>query len=308
MEPLQVVGVAMMSGDGVTWHCHPIFAIFVGDYPEQILATGVKTWECLICECPRDELEGEDEYEYLDLGVISDSLGVFDDPVAQVFVWACRDAGIKPIVHPFWEGLPYANIYHSIAPDVLHQLHQGVIKHLLSWLNGAFGEADINAHCWWFPPDLNTQLFTKCVILLSPLSGTEHNQIYWLVLGMVVDLHLPNGMNSSCLIHSIHALLDFLYQSQYPIHSTTTLNLLTNALSHVHKNKAIFVDLGIWDHFNIPKLHFLKHYMDFLKLYGTTNNYSTEFTKHLHIDFAKDAYHTTNQKDEYPQMTMWLDH
>ncbi|KAH9069673.1 hypothetical protein EDB83DRAFT_2314068 [Lactarius deliciosus] len=30
-------GVAMKSGDG-TWHrCHPIFALFVGDYPEQIL-------------------------------------------------------------------------------------------------------------------------------------------------------------------------------------------------------------------------------------------------------------------------------
>ena len=40
-------------------------------------------------------------------------------------VQANRDAGIKPIAHPFWENLPYANIYYSIAPDVLHQLYQG---------------------------------------------------------------------------------------------------------------------------------------------------------------------------------------
>ncbi|KAH9962223.1 hypothetical protein BC827DRAFT_1099358, partial [Russula dissimulans] len=33
------VGIPMVSGDGV-WHCcHPIFATFVGDYPEQALVT-----------------------------------------------------------------------------------------------------------------------------------------------------------------------------------------------------------------------------------------------------------------------------
>ena len=45
MEPLQKAGfegTAMTSGDGITRWCHPIFALFVGDYPEQILATGVK--------------------------------------------------------------------------------------------------------------------------------------------------------------------------------------------------------------------------------------------------------------------------
>ena len=52
----------------------------------------------------------------------------------------------------------------------------------------------------------------------------------------------------------------------------------------------------------------LKHYMDFIKLYGTTDNYSTEYTECLHIGFTKDAYHTTNKQDEYPQMTMWLKH
>jgi hypothetical protein len=32
-------GLPMMSGDGVWWRCHPIFAIFVGDYPKQTLVT-----------------------------------------------------------------------------------------------------------------------------------------------------------------------------------------------------------------------------------------------------------------------------
>ena len=43
-------------------------------------------------------------------------------------------------------------------------------------------------------------------------------------------------------------------------------------------------------------------------LFGTTDNYNTEQTERLHIDFAKDAYRSTNRKNEYMQMTTWLEH
>ncbi|THU75135.1 hypothetical protein K435DRAFT_707611, partial [Dendrothele bispora CBS 962.96] len=68
--------------------------------------------------------------------------------------------------------------------------------------------------------------------------------------------------------------------------------------------KQIFVDLGAREHFNLPKLHSLAHYSRAIQLYGTTDNYNTEITERLHIDFTKDAYHATNHKDEYAQMTL----
>jgi hypothetical protein len=43
-------------------------------------------------------------------------------------------------------------------------------------------------------------------------------------------------------------------------------------------------------------------------LFGTMDNYNTEQTERLHIDFAKDAYRATNRKNEYMQMTAWLEH
>jgi hypothetical protein len=59
----------------------------------------------------------------------------------------CSNAGIKPVVSPFWRDLPFVNIYQSITPDILHQLYQGVIKHLVHWLISAFGAAEIDARC-----------------------------------------------------------------------------------------------------------------------------------------------------------------
>ena len=86
------------------------------------------------------------------------------------------------------------------------------------------------------------------------------------------------------------------------------LELLQGTLLVFHDNKTIFTDLGVWENFNIPKLHSLTHYVSSIKLFGTTDNYNTEQSERLHIDFVKDAYCATNRKNIYSQMTTWLQH
>ena len=39
IKSIGVTGIPMMGGDGIWRRCHPIFASFVGDYPEQVLVT-----------------------------------------------------------------------------------------------------------------------------------------------------------------------------------------------------------------------------------------------------------------------------
>jgi hypothetical protein len=82
---------------------------------------------------------------------------------------------------------------------------------------------------------------------------------------------------------------------------------INNALHMFHLNCDIFIPLGICGHFKIPKLHNASHYYEFILLYGSADNFNTEFTERLHIDLAKDAYTSTNFKDEFPQITLWLD-
>jgi hypothetical protein len=74
-------------------------------------------------------------------------------------------------------------------------------------------------------------------------------------------------------------LLDFLYSAQYPVHPDEILVLLDDALERFHNNKKIFVDLEICDVFNIPKLYFARHYLDYIKLYVTLDNFGTEYMK-----------------------------
>ncbi|KAG1840328.1 hypothetical protein C8R48DRAFT_679620 [Suillus tomentosus] len=300
-------GISMCSGDGVRRHCHPLFASFVGDYPEQLLTTGVKFGECPKCDVEaKDTGSNTTPFHLRKLSAVLDALAAFDDG-NLAFVRACAAAGIKPIIHPFWEDLPFTNIFRTITPDVLHQLYQGLIKHLLGWWSAACGAAEIDARCRRLPPNHHVRLFTKGITCLSCVSGTEHAQICRFILGIIIDIRLPNNLNAGRLLRAVQGLLDFLYLAQYPCHSSETLHSLDEALDLFHANKDIFIQLGIRNNFNLPKLHATRHYHLMIMLFGTTDNYNTEYTERLHIDLAKDAYRATNHQDEFLQMTRWLE-
>ncbi|KAF8840735.1 hypothetical protein BDN67DRAFT_902984 [Paxillus ammoniavirescens] len=300
-------GVNMTSGGGVVHRGHPLVACYIGDYPEQILISGAKTGECPGCDIPRGSLGSPDEpCAFRHLKNILDALALVDEDPLQ-FTKACATAGVKPLFHPFWEDLPYCNIYRALTPDVLHQLYQGLVKHLIAWIKSAYSTAEIDARCKRLPPNHNIRLFMKGISGLSCVSGTEHDQICRFLLGMVVDMCLPGGVSPARLIRAVHGLLDFLYLTQYPCLSEETLELIDDALTRFHNNKAIFVDLGIRSSFELPKLHSLRHYVYMVRRFGTTDNYTTAYTERLHIDLTKDAYRATNHKDEYFQMTIWLE-
>jgi len=114
-------GVPMMSRDGVWHRCHPIFAIFIGDYPEQALVTCTFNGWCPKCLVPPGQLG---EYMSFPLrtqrSVINTYLSADND--LRKFFRTCHEAKLKPVVHLFWATLPLVNIFISITPDILYQM------------------------------------------------------------------------------------------------------------------------------------------------------------------------------------------
>ena len=128
-----------------------------------------------------------------------------------------------------------------------------------------------------------------------------------ILLGLIIDMRTLQNTSAVRLVRAVRSVLDFLYIAQFPSQTDETLTLLTESLSTFHDNKEVFKELGIRDSFNIPKFHSMQHYMESIQNFGTTDNYNTEYTERLHIDLAKDAYKATNFKDEFTQMTLWLE-
>jgi hypothetical protein len=120
--PVGETGIDMMSGDGIWRRCHPIFAIFVGDYPEQVLVSCTFSGYCPKCTIPHDQLG---EYGAFPLRNFGEALNVYqlaDDADTRVFHAACCETGLKPVYHPFWERLPLSNIYGPIQQRVARVL------------------------------------------------------------------------------------------------------------------------------------------------------------------------------------------
>jgi len=291
--PLQAPGAKGMiipTGDGTHYRAHPIFAVYIGDYPEQVLVTCSITGDCPVCTIHRDSVGADTDP--LPLRNLTSILNIFSmvDTSIDNFLQGCADLRIKPVFNPFWEHLSYSNVFHSITPDILHQLYQGVFKHLAAWVTDAYGAAEIDARCRRIPPNHNIRGFFKGISSFSRVTGQEHDQISRFFLSLIADCPLPDGFSPKRLVQAVRGLINFLFIAQYPVHSTSTLRRLRASLELFHANKDVFIDLEIRSNFKIPKLHFLNHYIDRIEYFGSLDNFNTENTERLHIDLAKDAY------------------
>ncbi|KAK0492660.1 hypothetical protein EDD18DRAFT_1310785 [Armillaria luteobubalina] len=191
--------------------------------------------------------------------------------------------------------LPHCNIFHCFTPNLLHQLHKGIFKdHLVKWSTKAAEatKAEVNRRYMAMPRHPDLRHFKKGISLVTQWTGTEYKNMEKVFLGALAGTAKHN------VIVCIHAVLDFIYYSHLELQTDESLKKLEDSLRTFHAHKHVFIDDGIHDHFNIPKVHSMSH--------GITGGYNTEASERLHIDFAKRAYRASNRKGYIQQMTKWL--
>jgi len=303
-------GVEMISSDGSIRDVFPFLSCYAADYPEQCLVSCTKYGTCPKCCAKATELGAVQPAE---AHTVAWTTSIIDkarkhaetyDGSARVhreFHTNCMSHDVAgTICRPFWTGFPLCDIHQAIVPDILHQLHQGVFKHLVEWCQQAVGASHLDARIRTLPPSNGVRHFKNGISALSQVSGTERKNIEKVLLGCLIGI-MPKGG-----ILAVAALLDFIYLAQYSAHNTTTLGYLEDALKRFHTHQDYFIRLGVRSDFNIPKFHSLLHYVNAIKLFGTTDNYNTELFERLHIDFSKSGWRASNHRDEFPQMIRWL--
>ncbi|KIY52525.1 hypothetical protein FISHEDRAFT_35099 [Fistulina hepatica ATCC 64428] len=192
------------------------------------------------------------------------------------------------IVEPFWADLPHCNIHNCMTPDVLHQLHQGTFKHILSWCQTLVSKKELDARIRVLLPCYGVRHFNNGLSNLSQVSGPERKHIERILLVCLVDI-VPKD-----IIIAVRSILDFIYLAQYSSHDEITLGYLREALALWDRHKNAFIELGVRDHLNIPKFHSIYHYLESIERLGTTDNYNTEMFERLHIDMAKEGWRASN--------------
>ena len=70
-----------------------------------------------------------------------------------------------------------------------------------------------------------------------------HRNMCQILLGLIIDLHLPDGLSAAQVLKAMHGLLDFLYLAQLPSQTTETIMCIKQSLAAFHENKDVFVHL-----------------------------------------------------------------
>jgi hypothetical protein len=296
-------GVNMSAGNGSIYHVHPIISCYVADYPEQCLVACSKSGTCPKCRTPADHLQdmepGERRTQTWIDEVINNAKAT--SSTQSEFFNKCMSQEVSGSLNtPFWRGFPFTDIPRSIMPDVLHQLYQGILKHLIAWCRLAMPPEELDRRIRTLPAAHGLRHFKNGISALSQISGSERKNMAKILLGCLVGALPKKGLLA------VKSILDFIYLAQYATHDKITLGYMEDALEMWEKNRSFFIQTGIRENFNIPKFHSLLHYVESIKLFGTTDNYNTEMFERLHIDLAKHGWRASNFRDEFPQMISWL--
>jgi hypothetical protein len=301
-------GVDMVCADGLVRRVFPILACYVADAPEQALVTCTMENYCLKCTVrpnDRDKQLYPDHTGRIPLRKPERTKRILKSArTLKTKSAPFKNEGLRANC-PFWEDLPHTNIFMSITPDILHQLHNGLIgEHLIPWLQAIISEDnedELDNRFRVLYPHSGLRRFRDGISVISQWSGNERRALEKNILGIIIDV-VPHRVYLAT-----EALLTLVYYMRMESHDDTSLDAIYRALDTFHENKDAFVELGLRSHFNFPKLHAIQHYVDSIRLFGSADGYNTEIGERLHIDFAKMAYRATNHRDYIVQMTRWLE-
>ncbi|KAG8737493.1 hypothetical protein FRC10_008099 [Ceratobasidium sp. 414] len=292
-------GVEVLCGDGGVRRIYPVLASYIADFPEQCKVACTKITHCPTCTV-KPEQRGD-----LGNAPLRTREGVIAAMVEDKTTGSAkfRRLGLYN-VKPFWESYPYVDIGCLLTPDLLHQLHKGVMKdHLMKWAAHILKKQVVDERHTTMPEYHGMRHFKNGISAVSQWTGRELKEMVKVLLPVMSDANAQ-------VVTAARALLDYMYLAHSSSLTDGELDGMETALQTFHENKAVFRQEGAVKtkkgFHGIPKIHMIQHYVHLIRELGTPDGYNTETSERLHIDVAKLGYRASNKVNYVKQMALYI--
>ncbi|QRW11753.1 C2H2 zinc finger [Ceratobasidium sp. AG-Ba] len=306
LEPLAKAcetGVEMEFHDGGIHHVYPVLTAYIADFPEQCKVACTITTHCPTCTIKptkRGDLGSAPVRKRADVvAALEEDLETGSAMFNRLGLFQTM-----PAAEPFWKKHPYTDIGCLLTPDLLHQLHKGVLKdHLTKWVTHIAGKRIIDERHTTMPEFHGMRHFKNGISSVSQWTGRELKEMAKVLLPVAAT-------ERSEVVTAVRAMLDFVYLAHSSSLSESELDAMENALQTFHQHKIIFKQYGAVStkkgFHGIPKIHMISHYVYIIRQLGTPDGYNTETSERLHIDFAKLGYRASNKVNATKQMALYI--
>jgi len=106
------------------------------------------------------------------------------------------------------------------------------------------------------------------------------------------------------MVRAVSAFTEFCYLARRSQIDETTLNLIDAAIERFHREREIFIEVGVREDLSLPRQHSLMHYSSLIRLFGAPNGICSSITESKHIQAVKKPWRRSSRNHPLGQMLL----
>ncbi|KAI6022134.1 hypothetical protein BKA83DRAFT_102958 [Pisolithus microcarpus] len=204
---------------------------------------------------------------------------------------------------PFFCDWSHSDVFVFLVPEVLHSVHKFFWDHVLKWCKEVVGSEELDFRYKVHHKCVGVHHFGSGISHTSQMTGREYHDVERSIVAMIA------GAAPSAMIHSVCALMDFIYLSQRGIHMESSVRHMEASLSEFHATKHAILEAGGRsgkDHFNIPKLELMLNFANAIRRSGGLIQYTADVSEQLLITHCKTPFTRTNKQSDFAKQIIRL--
>ncbi|KAF8494014.1 hypothetical protein F5888DRAFT_1617539, partial [Russula emetica] len=202
--------------------------------------------------------------------------------------------------------------HELLAPDLLHQIIKGTFKdHLVTWVMDYVAAEHGKSHANQILADIDRRIATVPLFIGLRRFPEGRGFKQWtgddskaLMKVCIVFLPAISGHVPPKMVRAVSAFTEFCYLARRSQIDETTLELIDAAIERFHREREVFIEVGIREDFSLPRQHSLMHYSSLIRLFGVPNGICSSITESKHIEAVKKPWRRSSRNQPLGQMLL----